>query len=357
MFKSFNVESKVRGNYSVNFIDNLNLHILDQTTKTNIVFVIDKKVYDLYKSIFKKVTSKARFVLITCNEQNKTLDYAQEVIRKLIKQNIRKDDSVIAVGGGITQDIVAFISSILFRGIDWKFYPTTLLAQCDSCIGSKSSINFDQFKNLLGTFNPPSDIYLYRGFLETLSESEIKSGIGEMLHYFLNEGIALAKEISDEYDNILNDRSLLNYFIENSLRIKKQTIEIDEFDTSIRHNFNYGHTFGHAIEAITNYSIPHGQAVTIGMDIANYISFKKGLLKKEEFQKIHLILKKNIPPFKITIDNIESYCIALARDKKNKGNKLGSILCKGVGSIDKVFIEMDHSLKEILLEYSLYFGI
>ena len=172
-----------------------------------------------------------------------------------------------------------------------------------------------------------------------------------MLHYFLTDGITFAQEISDQYNELLIDRSKLPYFISNSLRIKKKIIEIDEFDTSIRHIFNYGHTFGHAIEAITHYGIPHGQAISIGMDLANFISLEKGILSTNDFDLMHKILVKNIPSFKLTEENIESYCLALSRDKKNKGNKLGSILSKGPGKVEKIYIDIDVNLKNIILKY------
>jgi 3-dehydroquinate synthase len=352
MFKPFEVQSKVVGSYSVTFIDDLKAQLSEESKNGDSIFVIDEKILSLFKKEFDEVLGNARIVSIVCEEKTKTMDYSQEVIRKLIAMNVRKNDKLIAIGGGITQDIVAFISSILYRGVEWRFFPTTLLAQCDSCIGSKSSINFDQFKNLIGTFNPPSKIFIYNSFLITLTESEIRSGIGEMLHYFFSNGIDLAQEISDQYDLLLVDRSKLPYFISNSLRIKKRTIEIDEFDTSIRHIFNYGHTFGHAIEAITHYAIPHGQAVSIGMDLANFISLNMGILSESDFEIMHKILIKNIPSFKFSTQNLDEYCNALARDKKNKGNKLGSILCKGPGKVEKIFIDIDDNLKNIILKYS-----
>lgn len=352
MFKPFDVQSKVVGSYSVTFINDLKLQLSEELKNGDAIIVIDEKVLQLFNKELDGVINTSRVVQIVCEEKSKTMDYAHEVIRKLIASNVRKNDKLIAIGGGIAQDIVAFISSILYRGVEWVFFPTTLLAQCDSCIGSKSSINFDQFKNLIGTFNPPSRIYIYNQFLVTLTESEIRSGIGEMLHYFFSDGINLASEISEQYESLLVDRSKLPYFISNSLRIKKKTIEIDEFDTSIRHIFNYGHTFGHAIEAITNYAIPHGQAVSIGMDLANFISLNMGILSESDFEVMHNILNKNIPPFKFNNDNLEAYCSALSRDKKNKGNKLGSILCKGPGKVEKIFIDIDDNLKNIILKYS-----
>ena len=352
MSDSFSVSSKVRGLYHVHFIENIRLSLEEVSQRKNLIFIIDEKLVSLFKEELSVVMSGSRYIIISCSEEHKTINYAQEVIRELIKVNVRKDDTLVAIGGGITQDIVTFIASVLFRGLDWKFYPTTLLAQCDSCIGSKSSINFDQFKNLIGTFNPPSEIFIYAGFLNTLTESEIRSGIGEMLHYYFTEGINLAQEVSDKFFELLTNRSILPYFISNSLRIKKKIIEIDEFDMSIRHIFNYGHTFGHALEAITDYSIPHGQAISLGMDLANYISLQKQMISKDQFDEMHAILVKNIPSFTFTKNNLDGYVDALAKDKKNKGNKLGCILTYGAGKVEKVFVDIDENLRKLILDYS-----
>ena len=352
MSNSFSVSSKVRGLYHVHFIEDIKKSLVTITKENNLIFIIDEKVSILFKEELSIISSNCRHILIKSSEGNKTINYTQEVIRELIKVDVRKDDTLIAIGGGITQDIVTFIASILFRGLEWKFYPTSLLAQCDSCIGSKSSINFDQYKNLLGTFNPPSEIFIYAGFLNTLSESEIRSGIGEMLHYYFTEGISLAQEVSDKFYELLTNRNILLYFISNSLRIKKNIIEIDEFDTSIRHIFNYGHTFGHALEAITDYSIPHGQAISLGMDLANYISLQKQMISKVQFDEMHAILVKNIPSFTFTKNNLDCYINALTKDKKNKGNKLGCILTYGAGKVEKVFVDIDENLRKLILDYS-----
>lgn len=352
MFELFSVRSNVNGAYSVEFSSNLDSILSSLGSDPNHVFIIDSKIPVLFSDHFAPILASSRYVLVESSETNKTVDYAMLVIKKLIEVNVRKNDCLIAVGGGITQDIVAFISSILYRGIEWKYLPTTLLAQCDSCIGSKSSINFDQYKNLLGTFNPPQHIYIFHGFLATLSDLDIKSGIGEMLHYFFYEGIELAEKIAEQYQDLITNRNGLPYFIVNSLRIKRSIIELDEFDTSIRHVFNYGHTFGHAIEAITNYNIVHGQAISIGMDIANYISMSKGWLPADDFKRMHTILEKNMPPFLITPENIEAYCTALSKDKKNKGNQLGCILSHKPGNLEKTFIDMDADFRQILLSYS-----
>lgn len=351
MSEKINIASRLK-DYSVEFLQDPFEHMMS-TLDENAVLVIDEKIFDLYKERLTPIVKSYRTVFITCTESNKTMDYCQVVIRKLLEHKIRKNDTLVAVGGGITQDIVAFISSIIFRGIAWNFYPTTLLAQADSCIGSKSSINFDSYKNLLGTFTPPSRIFISITFLHSLSDSEVRSGIGEMLHYFLNDGMEDATLLMSQFDMLLKERDNILPFIRKSLLIKKKIIEIDEFDTSTRHIFNYGHTFGHAIEAVTNYAIPHGQAITLGMDIANYLSWKLNMIDEKVFNEMHTLLQKNIPEYKITPENIDVYITALSKDKKNVAAKLGCILTDGPGKMRKCFLDMDDWFKQQLLQYSL----
>lgn len=316
------------------------------------IFIIDRKVEELYKNKINLSKSSVRVLRIDSSEDAKSMKNSITYINKLINLKVKRNDTLVAVGGGIIQDITAFVASILFRGLNWHFYPTTLLAQADSCIGSKSSINFGKYKNLIGTFCPPSKIFTDLQFLNTLTNQEIKSGIGEILHYYFTDGIDLAKQLSNDYELVLKNTSRLTYYIFNSLEIKKKIIEIDEFDTEIRHIFNYGHTFGHAIESITNYKIPHGQAITIGMDLANFISLKMGMLKLDSFLEMHAILQKNMPVFIFSENNIDDYLLALSKDKKNIGNQLGCILTRGPGKMKKEFISIDEELKMLILTYS-----
>ena len=173
-----------------------------------------------------------------------------------------------------------------------------------------------------------------------------------MMHYFLNSDFEIASKFMTEYTSFFNDASMLTPFIKQSLLIKKAVIEVDEFDSSLRHIFNYGHTFGHAIEAITNYNIPHGQAISIGMNIANFISLKKNMISSQQFEAMYSLLKLNIPEFKIDENNIGDYCIALSKDKKNVGKQLGCILTEGPGKMKKCFLNVDDDFRELLLNYS-----
>jgi 3-dehydroquinate synthase len=174
------------------------------------------------------------------------------------------------VGGGITQDIGSFVGSIYKRGINWKFVPTTLLSQCDSCIGGKTGINYKKSKNQLALFSSPSEVIINTNFLHTLEPQEIKSGLGEIMKIFIIGG----RPFIELYQQLVDGNEVKNFddfktLIVNGLHIKRAIVEKDEFELDVRRSLNYGHTVGHAIESLTKYEIPHGQAVAIGIKIVN----------------------------------------------------------------------------------------
>jgi len=348
MSEKIEIKSKIR-NYDVNFVNAFDIPMRGHGEKS--FFIIDEKVLRLYYRKIEPMLQKERVIVIEAEEFHKTFDYCQTVIEQLVDKNIRKDDTLVIVGGGIVQDIGAFIACILFRGIDWHFYPTTLLAQADSCIGSKSSLNLAKHKNLLGTFFPPSRVFIDVSFLETLAIEEIRSGIGEMLHFYVGDGNEIAYKLMDNYEMVLKNRKLLEEYIRTSLDIKKRMIEIDEFDKNERRIFNYGHTFGHAIESVSDFSVNHGQAVTLGMDMANYISVEYGYLNMETFQQMRELLVKNMPAFSLNEYQMDDFFRALSADKKNRDSNLGCILTGGPGSMLQIQIPLDDKLRGIVRKY------
>lgn len=310
----FEVKS-YKGIYEVSIVDEL---IIEDNEKD--IIVVDQYIWETYFN-YSTDNIKSQVHIVYAEEDTKTLEQVSNLLDYMVYIGFDKSNKLIAIGGGVIQDLVSFTASIYSRGVDWVFYPTTLLSQCDSCIGSKTSINHKGYKNLLGGFHPPKEIFIYPNFLDTLPDSEIKGGIGEMLHYFiLNHKISFAEVmVNDEYI-----RNNIMYYINESLAIKKIMIEKDEFDQGERNLFNYGHTFGHAIEAVSNYEVNHGQAVTMGMEIANRLSLKRGLISEELYKKINNILVKNLPDYRIT--NIDKYVQALKKDKKNTNDQLTCIL-------------------------------
>jgi len=345
----FKVKSIVH-DYEVNFINDSPV-ILKKEIRDGDVVIIDEKIKEIYSSITAAIPETNFLIDIVAHEKQKSYEGLIPIINKLISSGFRKNHRLIGIGGGITQDITAFIASIMYRGVEWIFFPTTLLAQGDSCIGSKTSINFGAYKNQVGGFYPPNRIYIDLNFLDTLSSADLQSGLGEMSHYFVVSSEEDFKKYKQNYTPALSNKTVLANMISKSLEIKKSYIEIDEFDQNERQVFNYGHSFGHAIESLTNYTIPHGIAVSFGMDMANYISVKMELLKPEIRNEIRELLEKIWEGYNIKNIDIEKFCNVLAKDKKNVGKELRLILCKGYGQVFKAPVKNYLKLKNWISEY------
>jgi 3-dehydroquinate synthase len=312
-----------RGKYSVIFEDYIKE--LKKFTKDTI-FIIDKNILKIYPRIKIKLKNKKK-ILINATEINKDFTNVYKILEKLSSYKCSKNNLIVAIGGGITQDITCFVSSIYLRGISWIFFPTTLEAQGDSCIGSKSSINFFKKKNQIGTFFPPKKVIIDINFLKTLNKNQILSGMGEMLHYYVINKNNLNFFIKN-YLLAVNNKKILIKIIKKSLLIKKKFIENDEFDAKNRKLLNYGHTFGHAIEAYTNFKIPHGVAVAKGIGLANFISYKKGIINKKNKEKIDNIIKIVTKNYSIKKFNIKKFINYLKKDKKYKKGSVDLILLK-----------------------------
>jgi 3-dehydroquinate synthase len=320
--------------YKVFFVDDFSLSLKKQSYDGDFI-LIDQNIHDLYRQNLAPILDRLNHIIIKPSEDQKSYLNLAPIIESLIQNNFKKNNRLIAIGGGITQDIAAFIASTIFRGVDWLFFPTTLLAQCDSCIGGKSSINFGKFKNQLGSFYPPNEIVIDVNFLNTLKDIDIRSGLGEMIHFYLISGEDDFMTIKSNYNSALRDYNSLKELIRRSLQIKRKVIEIDEFDKKQRLLFNYGHSFGHAIESLTDYRIPHGIAVSYGMDIANYLSYKFDFITEDLWVEIHELLKLNWEQMPLGELNVHSFASMLQKDKKNTGSKINVILTRGLGSMFK----------------------
>lgn len=309
-------------------------------------YLIDANVARLYPSDFNAILDHPNTIVIESTEENKSIEKTIPILERLILNKVRRGHTLVAIGGGIIQDITCYIASTLLRGLPWRFVPTTLLAQADSCIGSKSSINLGATKNILGTFNPPQDIFIYTRFIETLEDKDIRSGVGEIIKVHAIDGIEAFDRLADEFDRLFDDRAVLLRYIKSALLIKQRFIEEDEFDRGIRNIFNYGHSFGHAIESATHYAVPHGIAVAFGMDMANFIAAKRGLLPEQHYHRMHTILKMNYEKYvnkKIPVDIMLS---ALMKDKKNTTTMLGLIFPVGEhADIQRVQVPPDESFR------------
>ena len=350
MFEDLKIKS-YKGEYLVNFSNGF--EFLSSKPIEDALYIVDKNITEIYKKELKDIVKNKRCFIIEANESNKSLEKFSGYIHTLMDLGIKRKQPLVAIGGGIIQDITCFLASTLMRGLPWLFLPTTLLAQSDSCIGSKSSINSGNIKNILGTFTPPNKIILDVNFLKTLRTNDLLSGVGEMLKVHAINSPESFDEISEKYEELFLDHSTLEFFIYQSLLMKKKLIEIDEFDEGPRNVMNYGHSFGHAIESATNYAIPHGIAVTIGMDMANFVASHLGISTEAHFDRMHNVLDKNCKKFRSTEISTKLLMEALYKDKKNTKNKLKLILPNKNGKIMIDVYEKSQKITDLVQHYCL----
>jgi 3-dehydroquinate synthase len=197
-------------------------------------------------------------------------------------------------------------------------------------------------KNVIGNFYPPREIYIISNFLLTLTDQEIKSGLGEIFKVSVIDGLDSFFEFSNNYDGLLMNRNLLSKYIKYALKVKKEYIEIDEYDRGVRNIFNYGHSFGHAIESASDFLIPHGIAVSIGMDIANFISLKYGFLDYDLLNKMHTPLLKNYIKYRDQMPKTSAMIKAISSDKKNTFKNFALILLGADNKLSKVEVKNDN---------------
>jgi 3-dehydroquinate synthase len=346
------INSKIK-NYSLEIIDGVfekkNM-FFSHLKFTKLFYFIDENVYKIYNKEIKQFIGEDFLLVIAANEENKSYLKLTDYYRALIDSRFTRSDILVTFGGGILQDISGFIASTLYRGIKWVFFPTTLLAQADSCIGSKTSINFEGCKNMIGTFYPPDAVYVDHHFCETLANEYFNSGVGEIIKFHLMSGekeYNLLKRFL-ESDNLRKSK-YLKTIITSTLKIKKSYFENDEFDAGKRNLLNYGHCFGHALESASNFSISHGEAVIIGMGFANLLSLKRGLMTKEKYEEVETILRQHYPIFDLSKISIGMLINFLRRDKKRTGNDLTMILARDIGELYKF---NDIKEREIIENYN-----
>ena len=222
-------------------------------------------------------------------EKHKSINYIKEIVNELIVLNCQKDSILLGLGGGTIGDIVGFVSSIYMRGISYINIPTTLLSMVDSSMGGKTGVNFNEFKNMLGTFCQPKKVLIDPLFLKTLESKHLISGIGEIVKYGLISDKSILDDIHSNYNCImqLDKLSLLKKIIYKSCMIKKEFIEKDEFDRGYRNILNFGHTLGHLIESKYQHKkITHGESVLIGINLSLKLSKNKKIMSNKIFDLI-----------------------------------------------------------------------
>ncbi len=316
-------------------------------------YIIDKKVWDLYKDSYFKRLDSSRVILVRADEFNKSLKTIMSLYDALIERSVKRNIILVSIGGGIIQDVSGFLASTIYRGVKWIYVPTTLLAHADSCIGGKTSLNYKDYKNLIGTFYPPNYIFVDVDFIYTQKDLDFYSGIGEIVKLHIMGGIKYLKAISEYLPSVIGkQKNYLFKAIYNSLLIKKEFIEEDEFDGARRNLLNYGHCFGHALETASNFRIPHGQAIVVGMMLANIVSKERGLLSSRLENKFfnELLLPILFVKSKQYLLKEEGIIIFMKKDKKRIGAKLPLIIIKDGLCASKVTDLDEKEVKSALRE-------
>lgn len=311
MHSLLNIPSKVHP-YDLGFVSKLD-EIENYIDQKNTITIIDSNVNKLYPSLNRKTN-----IVLECNEELKTLKGADSLISLLSDLKVNIKTKVIVIGGGILQDLVGFCASIYARGIEYILIPTTLLAQTDSCVGGKTSINFNNRKNLLGTFYPPSKIIICTEFLKTLSNLDYTSGMGEIYKFYLLQNKITQFDLDSPIEPMILE----------GLKYKIDILSRDEFDKGERKYLNFGHTFGHALESTSNNQIPHGIAVILGSMIALRISNELGY----QVSNYELSIQKGVNLVRSTKINFDpkwfdlSSLLEIVKSDKKSTGKLTMVL-------------------------------
>ena len=332
------IASRIK-DYAVSFVETADFIDRLEERFPQHCYVVDENVWRLYADTFLSNLDRRSLIVQPVNEDRKNLVSVQELYEHLIERSAKRNMTLISIGGGIVQDISGFVASTLYRGINWVYVPTTLLAQADSCIGSKTSLNYKSFKNLIGTFYPPSEIFICADFLTTLTEVDFFSGLGEVVKLHLLGGESKVQECVALMPQIIQrEPVVLLRSVQNALMIKHGYITEDEFDLGRRNLLNYGHCFGHSLEATSNFEISHGQAVVLGMILANQVARRRGILAESLtrliFEKLLLpVLKvRPLPEYLETTPIVE----AMKKDKKRTGEGLALIMLKNEYQFENV---------------------
>jgi len=279
-------------------------------------------------------------IFIQATETVKSLDQMPALIEQLRACGVNRSTHLVAIGGGVIQDISAFISSVYMRGISWSYDPTTVLAMVDSCIGGKSSINVGPYKNLVGTFHPPDPILIDPALAETLPRDQFASGLIEAAKICFCRGReAFATHLACEPSTSMSTDALEGVII-NSLLAKKHFIEVDEFDKKERLLLNFGHTFGHAIEGASHYGVPHGIAVGLGILCSLAFQRDRGI----DFSGISSVIElethldtmiRTLPGLREQLQalNMTDILERFASDKKHTTNRYTLILISKTGEV------------------------
>lgn len=329
---------------------------------SSIAIITDTTVEKLYgQSVLEKLENANLAVGLfsfEAGEASKTRMTKEQIEDGLIAAGFDKASAIVALGGGVVLDLAGFIAATYMRGVRLYSVPTTLLSMVDACYGGKNGVNTDQAKNMIGSIYFPEGIFIDPSLLKTLSETERLSGMAEVVKHALIQDKEFAQTL---FDLDFKDNGAIKALIRKNLKIKACIVEasIKEKTSQMRDQLNFGHTLGHAIEALFEYRISHGYSVFVGMAFANFLSLKLGHMSEKEFEEMNRLIHHifvSLPAFMILIketleseENLDFVIELMLRDKKSKGNQIRFVLLEGIGRVHTQ-LEYDTSDKRLGLK-------
>lgn len=292
--------------------------------QTNTVLITDENVFSLHQKIFKNWNT----IVLKPGEAYKIQQTVDSVVQQLIELKADRTTTLIGIGGGVITDITGYVASIYMRGISFAFVPTTILALVDASIGGKNGVDVGVYKNMIGVIRQPSFILYDLSFLKTLPQQEWKNGFAEIIKHACIKDAAMFKKL--EKQNLLfyqKNPLELSALIKRNVLLKTKIVQKDEFEKSGRKLLNFGHTIGHAIENL--YTMPHGEAISIGMVYATNIAEKE--LKLKNTGKVSNLLQQYELPTTLKVDRNNVFDV-LKMDKKKSKDSIDFILLEKIGS-------------------------
>ncbi|PWE19921.1 3-dehydroquinate synthase [Aliarcobacter skirrowii] len=296
-----------------------------------VVVVTNPTVSSFHLEYLKTKLSARELTICTIpdGEEYKNMQTLEMILDSCFEAKLDRKSLLVAFGGGVIGDMTGFAASIYQRGVDFIQIPTTLLSQVDASVGGKTGINNKYGKNLVGTFHQPKAVYIDSTFLKTLPKREFGAGIAEIIKM----AVCFNKDFFEWLEkNDLNDEKNIDIAIQKSVQTKAWVVSQDEKEQGLRAALNYGHTFGHVIENLTNYkTYLHGEAVGIGICMANALAVKLGIMSKENEKRVKDLLQKYSIPTTFKIENVEDFYEHFYLDKKSSNSKIKFIVPIEIG--------------------------
>ena len=345
MFKNYIVEVPLaERSYEIiiggDIINNCAAKCAEFVENKNCLIVTDSNVFDLYNQKVSEELNKAN--VAKCNteffpagEENKTLNTMANFYSSAVKNGLDRKSMFIALGGGVTGDMCGFLAASYMRGVDFIQVPTSLLAMVDSSVGGKTGIDLEEGKNLVGAFWQPRLVLIDPCFLKTLPKRELLCGLAEIIKYGVIIDQQLFTDLENNIEKLENlDIDYYSEIIARCCQIKADVVAQDEREGGIRAILNYGHTFGHAIEKVSNFAIGHGEGVAIGMCMAANLAVAENLMSSEDAERQKLLIEKIGLPTSVKGFDVQEIVDAMSSDKKCEAGENIFIIPRSIGKVE-----------------------